>query len=162
MNTELIWTSYENVDTNHVAERLFRGRVFQSSIIGIKLRDISSGTMTISDILENFPSIRSLVVHRGVSSETLGDLRHSRNIVSLQVTDTLLPELDGVSHHVSFLDIMMTRPHSSEKFGGMIIKLLKMHPGHVTLKIDDRAFLTDGDLYTVLGELNVSIVFYKT
>lgn len=162
MNTDLIWMTYENVDTNHVAERLFRGRVFQTSVVGIKLRDVTPGTMTIVDILENFPHVRSLTVQRGVSEETLGDLRYSRDIITLQIVSNLLSRIDGVPCNLDCLHVIMTGPVDTDYFAKNIIRLLKKHPRHLTLKIDEQTLLIGGDLYTILGDLNISITFYKT
>jgi len=162
MDTEMIWMKYDNVDTNHVAERLFRGRVFQGSIVGIKLSDVTLGTMTIADILDNFPHIRSLTVHRGVSAETLGNLKYSDNIIALQIVDSLLADLEELPPHIGVLSLTLTRHHSSKSLVKRFGRLLKKHSGHVTVKINDYNLISDDNLMTEIGDLNVSISFYKT
>lgn len=161
MNDELIWMKFEKVSTMQVAERLFRGRVFQSSIFGIKLKDISPGTMTIVDILENFPYIRSMNIDRGVNSEVLGNFNEAVNIHSLHIIDCSIPEIIRIPANLYVLDITLTRKHTAEDIFKMISKIVHKHTGHLTLRFSDHEKI-EGDLFSNLGSMNVSVSFYKT
>lgn len=163
MTPELMFLNYEKIDTNRVGERLFRGRVFQGHIVGVSLRDISPSTMTIVDILENFPQIIYLGIHHGVTLEALGDLKRATNIISMRAPLYVLSGCLRLPPRISALTISLDCPVLTSQLVRVLKKLLKNLSCHLTLGVANCEHLVpDADLLTGLGDFNVSLCLHRT
>lgn len=162
--SDLIILNYENVDTDSIGERLYRGRVFQGHIVGVVLKNISPSTMTVVNILENFPHIIMLDIRHGVSLETLGDLKSASTIISMRIPMDIFKYVSGFPPRLSTLEILMDGPILSSFFLNIVRKNFKNRGDvHLTLKIHDRdTFVPDVDLMNGIGDMNISIYFHKT
>lgn len=161
MSTDYICMNYNNMSTDQVGERLFRGRVFQRPIVGIRLKNITDGGMTISSILENFPHICSVSVVEGVSVDVIGCIKTMKRIIELDIPDSLYFQLKEIPPHTSMLGINLTKKNSADRLSGHLRKLLRKHTDHVVVSLNDYS-LIEGDLFTLIGDLKISIVFHKT
>lgn len=152
---------YDNVNSDQVGERLYRGRILQGTVVGIKLENISPGTMTIASILENFPHVNSVSIFEGVSITVVGDLRNMTNVTCLHVPENLFYNMECLPPHLCRFDIILTRKTPAKSVSRHLEKLIRRHSQHVVVKINDHAMI-EGDLLTAISDLDISLGFHKT
>jgi hypothetical protein len=163
MTPDFMFLNYENVDTNTVGERLLRASVFSGNIVGISLKNISLSTMTVVDVLENFPHIMYLDVRQGVSPDVLGDMTGAANIINMKIPIDLADGLAGLPVHVHTLEITLDRPILSSRLLGVLRGLLKKREKRLILKIHRRDHLvSDIDIMSGIGDMDISLFFHKT
>lgn len=152
---------YDNVNSDQVGERLYRGRILQGVVVGIKLENISPGTMTIASILENFPHVISVSIFEGVSMNVVGNLRNMTNVSCLHVPESFFYSMEYLPPHLCRFDIILSRKNLARTISRHLEKLVRRHGRHVVVKINDHTMIED-DLLTSISNLDISIGFHKT